>query len=505
MAGSVAAQSLPASVPYTPSWVARHHLQLLVDHADMALPLSHWPLPLAAVQEALDRLPQDVSSPHVDLVEARALVQRELQQRRDAARLTLQLRQRAEGVPGYDENYTPGSSVQLTSEEKRLQLGSVSLAGRLGMRAEESSNALSNSASGWGTAGRYQARFEDSAAVLGWGGWQVQAFSQRFWWGPGWQNSLVTGSNAPAWNGVGLQRSSVGQSDNRWLRWMGPWTFEAFMARAQDPQVLTSGVQPQGFAFGGMKLSFKPWPWMEVGLSRGMQIGGAGRPSGLSTYAKAMLGQEVNKWPWDTFEDSSGQIAGLELRVRCPKDWGDCAFYTQAMGDDRRPNFPWPIKFFSMVGAEKAFDAGRQRLFFEWVNTNSCSYPIGDKCGTYPGYINGVYPQGYTNGARWAASAFGSGAEVTTLGWMHAEQRTLLKVHVGRTYSTVGSYDPSAAPTPTVPHGRMHGLSASRSLAWSPQITLTPELSYLHFDQGRDVGVSERKNLRLGMTAQLFF
>ena len=42
-----------ASVPYTPSWSARHQLQLLSDLVDLQLPTSHWPLPAAAVEQAL--------------------------------------------------------------------------------------------------------------------------------------------------------------------------------------------------------------------------------------------------------------------------------------------------------------------------------------------------------------------------------------------------------------------------------------------------------------------
>lgn len=498
LCGVAHAQTPVASAPYMPSWPVRHQLQLLVDHADLALPLTHWPLPMAAVEQALAQLPTALSASAVDLEGARSAVLRELAQRRTHGQLRLQVRNRAEGVPGYDDNYTPGSSLQFTSQEKREQSGDWSVAGRLGLKAEEAANALNNHSSGWGTEGRYQGRLEDSAAVLGWGGWQLQAFSQRFWWGPGWQNSMVNGSNNPAWNGVGLQRSGVRESDSRWLNWMGAWNFEAFLARAQDPLVLpnASPAQTQGFVFGGMKLTLQPWPWLELGLSRAMQLGGVGRPSGLSTYAKAMLGKETNKWATDTFQDSSGQIAGYELRLRCPKAWGDCAFYSQGMGDDRTRTPPLPIKFFTMMGAEKAFDGGRQRVFAEWVNTNSFSHPFEHKGDPYPGYINGVYPQGYTNGARWAASGFGSGAVVNTLGWMDVPRQMVLKVHKGRATSTVGSYDPSQ---PVGPHGGLWGLSASRSWS-SPGMTWTPELNYLHFEQGQDVGASRRNNLRLGLT-----
>ena len=497
MSSAAQAQTAVASVPYMPSWQAKHHLQLLVDHADLALPMSHWPLPAAAVEQALAQLPAHLPSGEWDLAGARSAVQRELLQRQSQGQLRLQVRNRVEGASGFDENYTPGSSVQLRSEEKRAERGDWSVAGRLGWRAEESSNGLRTHASGLGTEGQYQARLEDSAAVLGWGGWQVQAFSQRAWWSPGWQSSLVNGSNNPAWNGVGLQRSSVRESDSGWLGWIGAWNFETFLARAQDPQVVPG--QPQGFVFGGMKLTMQPWPWLEVGLSRGLQIGGAGRPSGVGTYAKALLGKETNKWAWDTFQDSSGQIAGYELRLRCPKAWGDCAFYSQGMGDDRTTGIPFPIKFTTMLGAEKAFDGGRQRVFYEWVNTNSFSHPLEHQGASYPGYINGVYAQGYTNGARWAASGFGSGAVVNTVGWMDAERQAVVKLHKGRATSTVGAYDPSVAPTGLGPHGGMWGLSASRT--WTDgRLHWTPELGYMHFSQGQDVGANRKNALRLGLT-----
>ena len=495
--GAAHAQTPGASAPYMPSWPVRHQLQLLVDHADLALPMSHWPLPLAAVEQALAQLPAQLPAAEVDLESARSAVLRELQQRQTQGQLRLQVRNRAEGAVGYGDNYTPGSSVQFSSEEKRAQSGDWSVAGRLGLRAEESANSLNNGTLRWGTEGRYQGRLEDSVAAVGWGGWQLQAFSQRFWWSPGWQNSLVNGNNNPAWNGVGLQRSSVRQSESGWLSWMGAWNFEAFLARAQDPLVLPG--QTQGYVFGGMKLTMQPWPWLEVGLSRGMQVGGVGRPNGLSTYLKAMLGKETNKWATDPFQDSSGQIAGYELRLRCPKAWGDCAFYSQGMGDDRTVGIPWPIKFTTMLGAEKAFDGGRQRVFYEWVNTNTFSHPLEHKGASYPGYINGVYGQGYTNGTRWAASAFGSGAVVNTVGWMDAERQAMVKLHKGRATSTVGAYDPSVAPTGLGPHSGLWGLSAQRT--WTDgRLHWTPEISYLHFEQGQDVGANRKNSLRLGLT-----
>jgi hypothetical protein len=139
-AGLVQAQHLPASTPFMPSWSARHQLTLLVDHAGLPLPLSHWPLPIAAVQEALDQLPRQLPSSPVDLAQARAMVQRELQQRQQTGQLTVHIRNRAESLPGFGDLATPGSSVHLSGAERRLDrlgdLAGLSVAAQWGVRVE---------------------------------------------------------------------------------------------------------------------------------------------------------------------------------------------------------------------------------------------------------------------------------------------------------------------------------------------------------------------------------
>ncbi len=489
----------PASAPYTPSWQARHHLQLLVDHAGLALPLTHWPLPAAAVEQALADLPGTLQAngqgSDVDLEGARQAVLRELDARRSQGALRLQLRSSAEGLSGFDENYTPGSSLQAVSEEKRVAQGQASggltLAGRLGVRLEQAPNSLQQQFSGSGSEARYPLRLEGSAAVLGWEGWNLQAFSHRHWWGPGWQSSLINGSNNPAWNGVGLQRGSARASASPWLSWMGPWNFDVFVARAQDPLVVNN--QPQGFLFSGMRLTMRPQPWLEVGLSRGLQTGGAGRPSGAKNAVKAFFGQEVNQNPGDP-EDSSGQIAGYDVRVRCPQGWGQCAAYTQWIGEDAAGKLPLPYKFMSLWGVEQTYGQGRYRVFAEYANTNAYSLPW-DTQPQFAGYINGVYRQGYTQGARWVGSAQGGGSQVTTLGWMDAQNQRMVKLHVGKVGVSVGAYDPRV----DAPHGQLRGLSATQSLKWQG-ITWVPQLSWMQLDQGREQRASKLDTLRLGVT-----
>lgn len=483
-----------ASVPYTPSWTARHYLQWLGDHAALPLPLSHWPLPAAAVRQALNRMADDA-----DVQVARSFVIKELDMAQNQGRAQLHLRAESEGLNGYGENYTPGSSAQLSSPEWRSTLGDawggVSVAARLGVRAEASPNSLQSQFRDVVTEGEFQLRPDGSAAVLGMGGWNVQAFSHRQWWGPGWQSSLVSGHNNPSWTGVGIQRGSAAPSDSAWLRWMGPWNLDVFVAKGQDP--LVTADQPQGFLFSGMRLTLKPQPWLEVGLSRGLQTGGAGRPSGVKNFVKSFFGQELNKNPEDTFIDSSGQIAGYDVRVRCPKSWagmlGSCAAYTQWMGEDAAGSVPLPFKFMSLWGVESTYGQGQYRMFAEWANTNAYSLPWDTKA-PFPGYVNGVYSQGYTQGGRWAGSAQGSGSEVLTLGWMDAAKQRRVKLHVGKVHTSLGAYDPGV----DAPRGKLWGVGASQELSWLG-MRLTPELAYTELSEGQDQRANKRKNLRVGL------
>ena len=372
---------------------------------------------------------------------------------------------------------------------------------RLGARVERSPNSLQTQFSGHGQEGQLQFRPDGSAAVLGVAGWNVQAFSQRHWWGPGWQSSLVNGHNNPSWTGVGVQRGSVAESSSAWLSWMGPWNLDVFVAKAQDPQVVSQ--QPSGFLFSGMRLTMKPQPWLELGFSRGLQTGGAGRPGGAANFVKAFLGQELNKNPEDTFVDGSGQIAGYDLRLSCPASWaawlGSCGAYTQWMGEDAAGKVPLPFKFMSLWGLESTFGQGRYRVFAEWANTNVYSLPWDSKT-PFPGYVNGVYSQGYTQGARWVGSAQGSGSKVMTLGWMDAENLRVLKLHAGRIHTSLGAYDPRVVAA----HGNVWAVSASQTVAFK-SFSLTPELAYTRWSQATSASNPRGQNLRASVMLDVTF
>lgn len=467
-----------ASAPYTPTWVARHYLQWLADQQSLPVLTTQWPLPSGAVAQSLSGLSSTSAGANSA---ALTFVQNELALVQGKSNFQLQTRNHVQALVGFSENYSFGSNASLRSAEWHAgQADGASFAGRVGVRTDSNSSAITD-----------HSKFspEGSSAVLGFAGWNAQVFAHQFWWGPGWQSSLVNSKNSPAWQGLGLQRGTIKQSESPWLAWMGPWNLDVFVAKAQDPTVVSN--QHKGFLFSGTRLTIKPQPWLEMGFSRGMQFGGTGRPSGLSTFAKAFFGQQVNKEIWDTFPDSSSQIAGYDMRVRCPLSWGACAAYTQWMGEDAAGKaLPLPTKFMSLWGVENTYGNGRYRVFAEYTDTNANSLPW-ETDPKFPGYVNGVYQQGYTNGGRWAGASQGSGSKLTTLGWMDAANMQMAKLHYGRIGTSIGIYTLGIAQ----PNGNMWGLSAQQTLLWKG-MRITPDLAYTRYEKGANLVGGQRNSFR---------
>ena len=496
MVMSSATLAVGPSVPFHPTWQTRHHLQRLVDEAGLQITTTHWPLPLAAVQSAVDDLPKELS-PSLD--DSRAWVIQELRKVRWQGRAELQLREKSDAAVGYGENYTPGSSMKVVTGATEFGPGDFPIAAKLGLKIEQSPNSLQTTFDGWRQEGRVQARLDETAFVTEILGFNVQAFAHNHWWGPGWQSSLVNSNNVPAWQGLGIQRSDVKPSESKWLSWMGPWSLEFFVAQAQDPIVTAN--QPDGFLFIGSRLTLQPTTWLEFGLSRGAQTSGTGRPSGLNNFVKAFTSQgshDVN----NVNNDPGNQISGYDMRLKCPSRW-NCAAYYQWIGEDSSGQSGLPNQFMTLAGAEQWLVQGRHRTFIEYTQTFTHSMPWNNSgYPKYPkgaGYNNSLYPQGYTNGGRWIGASFGGAARVLTVGWMDVKEQRVIKLHEGHIGQSLGSYDPDLANKPS---NDFKSASIAQSFQWG-EYAITPELMYTHLSQGQSVGANKKNDVRGGITISL--
>ena len=434
------------SVPWMPDAAARHRLELLVDEAGLDLPLTHWPLPRRAVEDALDMLP-GVLAPA--LAEARAQLKEELRGQ-DRSQLIVRLRGHDEILAGFGDDATAGSGIAVRSSTLTTPHLALQVGGRIDTVSQPGQSTT-------------KFRLDGTALATDVMGVQLQAWSHRSWWGPGWQNSLVLGNNAPAFNGFGLQRTAVGTSDSRWLSWLGPWTFEFFVAQAEGGSRAI---------FVGNRLTARPLPLLEIGLTRTAQWGGDNHPQTLKSFTKMLFGIGVNANAGDTANDPANEMSGFDLRLRCPGGWR-CAAYTQIIGEDTTNHIP--SRFLGLYGLESWSSDGRQRWFAELVET-VCGAVFEHHPLRPCAYRNSAYPEGYTHAARWVGAAAGSDSRVLTLGWLDAANGTSLRLHSGRVSSRIGTFTPD--PNDPQTSGRLVGVAARQDFRWGVA-GVTVELDWL--------------------------
>lgn len=459
------------SVPWTPSLAGRHAIHLLVDEAGLDLTTSQWPLPRAAVLHALDALPRALAPP---LDAARALLKQELQDQA-ASRLSLTLRLRAEALPGFGDDATPGSSLALRSSIFSVPQFALQVAGRVQQAASTDRT---------GT----QFRLDDSALVTEAFGVQLQFGSQRRWWSPGWQTALALSNNAPAFNGIGLQRASASTSASPWLAWLGPWNFDVFIAQADDV------AQPANPFFIGNRFTLKPFANLELGVTRTAQWGGRGRHASLGSLARLLIGSNTNVDVSQAVLDPGNQMSGFDARLRCPGGWR-CAAYAQLIGEDEARFLP--SKYLGMYGLEFWSADGASRVFAELAETG-CRSPVGREPVRGCAYRNYAYPEGYVSAGRWIGASAGPDSRVLTLGWIDAAGDTSVKLSGGRIGSRIGSF--SALPDDPRHSGRMLGVSARHGMRFGA-VTLTPELDWtrIRAPQGDHTEARIGANMTVGL------
>ncbi len=460
-----------ASVPWMPSATARHAIEVLVDDGGLALTVSQWPLPRDAVQRALDALPAELSP---ELADARALVQAELHAQQ-SVRAGLTVRGRADAISGFGDDATPGSSLQLRSGELDGPHLAMQVGGRLDSVADDGRHAAT-------------ARLDDSAVAVDAFGFQAQVWAHRSWWGPGWQSALPLSNNAPALDGIGLQRTSVAPSESPWLSWLGPWNLDFFLARTEGE---SAGDGSNPLVSGG-RLTARPFSHVEIGLTRMVQFGGEGHAETLGSFARAVVGSHANAQTVDAqSRDSGNGIAGYDIRVSCPEGLR-CAAYGQFMGEDDRKHLPY--KFMNLLGTEVWSPDGTMRFYLEAAEL-SCRLSWRGSAVAGCAYRNYAYPGGYTASDRWLGASVGADGRLLTLGWIDSEWGSSVRLGYGRVGSGIGTFALSGAPASA---GPLWSVSARRT--WHLGSTsLTPEFDWSHVSTEQGVRVQSRAGLEMSV------
>ena len=72
------------------------------------------------------------------------------------------------------------------------------------------------------------------------GNWSASLGQQERWWGPGWDGSLILSTNARPIPAVSFDRRVPEPFENKWLSWIGPWSFHSFIGRMEKQRTIAN-------------------------------------------------------------------------------------------------------------------------------------------------------------------------------------------------------------------------------------------------------------------------
>lgn len=206
---------------------------------------------------------------------------------------------------------------------------------------------------------------DDSYLAQEVGNWILYAGTVQHWWGPGWSSALLQSTSARPFPKIGFKRNSPDPFSSKWLSWIGPWSFEAYVGLNDE-----SGLRFENHIIAGMRLELQPLPGVTLAFKRALQLCGEGRPCGFNTWAKALivLGDLDNT---GTLDEPGNQIAGFDLRYGNTIGSVAYSLYTEIIGEDEDN---WIVGVYATLwGARLAGpwgdDGARWETIFEYSDT----------------------------------------------------------------------------------------------------------------------------------------
>ncbi len=328
----------------------RHELQLVADAGLIPGALSTWPVSRLALHDAL----RDIDDATLD--EAAPGV-------REAARRVME---RLDVRPGG----FGGVSAQAVAGEGRppARLAWYGL--------QDPSGSEASAEVGWrndrvSVRGRVRAvehavddddlRYDGSRAAVRAGNWILAAGAQPVWWGPGWSGSPIKGTASRPVPAVHAVRSSPKAFEHPWLDWIGPWTLHAFYGQLESDRHISNAD------YGGMRVVFRPYPWLEFGLSRTFIWAGEKNARNQRNFRDLWFGRSNDR----DRDVSADQLAGWDLRLSFGEGQRN-ALYGHFIGEDEAGMLP--ANYFGMLGLERVSDGGNARWFAEFADTSTRFY-----------------------------------------------------------------------------------------------------------------------------------
>lgn len=366
----------------------RHDLQLLADAGVLRAPLSAWPVSLDEIARDLGAASAPgMLTPHLAAAVSRvraALPPREAGWRREA-------RVAASAEPMRLRRFD-----DVPREEGEIEA-------RVDYQDERFTATLAVTAVADADDGK-DFRLDGSYVGAGLGNWLVSAGLVERWWGPGWEGSLILGTNQRPIPSLTVERNYSDPFETKWLSWLGRWRLAVSFGQLEGDRQDYPDTR-----FFAMRVTWKPHDRVEVGLSRSAQWCGEGRPCGFDTFWDLLSGNDNDQ----ALEEQPGnQLAGIDLRWSLP--WLPLALYGQAIGEDEASGLP--SKYLGLFGAEAWGGAGAAswRVHVEYADTVCGFYEDPPEYGC--AYVNSIYTDGYQYRDRAIGHAIDGDSEQLAVG-----------------------------------------------------------------------------------------
>ena len=367
--------SFAAAQALADPWIApgdaslRHDLALLADAGIVRAPLTAWPVSWAEVARDVSGVRPQPDQP-AWLAAALARVQGAAATAARSGQLTGEFR-----VAGSEQPMALRRFGATPREEGELSAGVQYTGERFAFRAQATAVADADDGKEFRPDGSY------AAAVLG--NWMFHAGYIDRWWGPGWEGSLIYGSNARPIPSLTVERNYSDAIDHPWLRWIGQWRFATTMGQLEG-----SRDDAPDARFFGARLTWKPHPRLEVGISRSAQWCGDGRPCDADTFWDLLTGNDNDQPPE---EQPGNQMAGFDARWSLP--FAPVAVYGQMIGEDEAGFLP--SQYLGLFGVEFTGGFGDRswRAHVEYADTACSFYDSNPNFGC--AYRNVIYSDGY--------------------------------------------------------------------------------------------------------------
>ena len=237
--------SLAAAQAFADPWIApgdarlRHDLELLADAGIVRAPLTAWPVSWAEVARDVGGKTPEAGQP-AWLAAALARVQSAAGVASRTGHLSGELR-----IAGSEQPMALRRFGYTPREEGELSAGVQYTGERFAFRAQATAVADADDGKTYRPDGSY------AAMVLG--NWMLHAGYIDRWWGPGWEGSLILGSNARPIPSVTIERNYSDAIDHPWLHWIGQCRVAATMGQLEG-----SRDDAPDARFFGARVTWKP-------------------------------------------------------------------------------------------------------------------------------------------------------------------------------------------------------------------------------------------------------